>query len=378
MSHLSDFIANSLTDSDTTKLVPLSLLEGFAGGLTNFVLANQTSYTCLSTDNGKTIVFNYNNTETTIHCILPEPLPAGFSVDVVNLSVGKIDIQTPLCEFITEGGMIDGTTTPNLPIPNYKVIRVLKQMDSIYYITGDLSNGSSLSGTNYVFVQGKGTPTQNAAELQAAFNTAKNLYDDIVGRATVIVAPGIYTFGTTKFLINAVGVDVVSLTGNADVILDGINITSCDGLVKGIDTGSFYFTIASNLPLLVCENCKGGVSSFVCGGVFSGKAINCVGGSSSFGGDNDGTGGTFSGIAINCSAGGYSFGSGSGAGGTGSFTGTAINCESIDSDCFGGTHMSGKLISCRLTDSDYVFPTVAIGGHITYCINGNGTAATNQ
>ena len=287
------------------------------------------------------------------------------------------------------------------------------------------STGNGLLGTNYIFVQGKGTPTENAIELQAAYNAATKylgvvdpmvvrtyyvglvfkigsvyyiinitftgdldsapvenyssiVIDFIFPRTTVIVAPGIYTFGTTKFLINAVGVDVVSLTGNADVILDGINITSCDGLVKGIDTGSFYFTIASNLPLLVCENCKGGVSSFVCGGVFSGKAINCVGGSSSFGGDNDGTGGTFSGIAINCSAGGYSFGSGSGAGGTGSFTGTAINCESIDSDCFGGTHMSGKLISCRLTDSDYVFPTVAIGGHITYCINGNGTAATNQ
>ena len=180
------------------------------------------------------------------------------------------------------------------------------------------------NGTNYVMVYGVGTPEENAAELQAAYDAAKNMpryigYIDqfevlplfkgqtlycldssvyyIINntytasieelqagapealteiteaqaksvRTTVIVAPGTYTFGVNKFSIDAKGINVVSLTGNRDVKLDGIIINNDYIHIKGIECGAgqtqdHMFKINCNLELKdVIENCGGDFNAF--------------------------------------------------------------------------------------------------------------------
>lgn len=77
----------------------------------------------------------------------------------------------------------------------------------------------SLEGTNYVFVQGNGTPLENGVELVTAYETAKTMSPRADNRITVVVAPGEYKLANT-LVMDTEFVDLVSLTGNADVILD--------------------------------------------------------------------------------------------------------------------------------------------------------------
>ena len=286
--------------------------------------------------------------------------------------------------------------------------------------------GTSFVGTNYIMVYGKGTPTDNAAELQAAYNAAKTMprYLGSVGesfvgilkgqtftetvdglylvafrdfdalnddqaanfatqlsteaeaksvRTTVIVAPGDYTF-ETPFQVDAEGIDIVSLTGNADILLSGINVTANDVYLKGLNCGTNAFNIDNNLDKLKCENCIGGDYSFgtdsnFCAGTF----IKCVAGNNSFGGSEFSAGHVISGSTfINCIGGTGCFG-----GNGGYFIGEAINCIG-GSDSFGGGdgELSGIVKYCQLTSG--TFPTVSGNGHVLYCINGDNTPATNQ
>ena len=223
-------------------------------------------------------------------------------------------------------------------------------------------------------VHGAGTPTENAAELQAAYDEAKTKVtpqykglwtseNDILGyvagdvvffngnywlqngdtinagqdpendsvnswslttinKITIIVAPGIYTFGTTKFAVNAEGIDIVSLTGNPDVMLDGINVTASDIFLKGLNAGENAFELAIGLHLIRIDNCVGGANSF--GSSFSGTIKHSKGGVNSFG-----------------SSGG----------------------------------MDGFIYYCTFGDTG---PLVTGNGHIAWCINADGSAATNQ
>ena len=242
-------------------------------------------------------------------------------------------------------------------------------------------------------VHGKGTPEENAVELQAAYNAAKNmagksysytavsdtngLYADFtmsdtsellegesvrvgtvlativtiladiiilefqsiedknaviaygstgeiisstVNNATVIIAPGIYTFGSTKFNVNTNGIDLVSLTGNADVKLDGINVTADYLKLVGIDGGSEAnsFILANDTVNVELKNCKG---NFFSENSLSQKFISCSGTYSAF------------------------------------------------------DDISGIFLYCTVTTG--VFPTI-VGGHATYCTNADGSAAVNQ
>jgi len=307
MSHLSDFIATTLTDTDKTKLVPLSLLDGFNSensiNATNLISITATVNPSVFINNDQ----YYNPATKKIYRLYTA---AGRPPDdVSSQSTGK---------FFKYGDQFFTYST---------------QLDLLGSNTGRIE----LSGTNYAFVQGKGNPSENSLELQYAYNDLAERQQGMGSdRYTLIVAPGIYTFGTTKFQVNTPYIDIVSLTGNADILIDGINVTANDVFIKGIDVGSLPFTIATNLNLLRCENCKGGEFSFGFQLHVSGTFKNCTGGDSSFG-----NGGIFSGFAEFCVGGDSSFGAG------------------------GGT-FSGNLHYCRLTVGSF---STAYPNSILYCIN---------
>ena len=255
-----------------------------------------------------------------------------------------------------------------------------------------ISGGSGLGGTNYVFVQADGTPTENAQELQATYNLAKTMSPSSSNRITVIAAPGEYQFPST-FVMDTEYIDLVSLTANRDVIFDlqGItdpfqfdnntfdilDISECllidanNVYVKGIK-GKFYLSsewndwwgvgedynlpiqVGDDLPNVVVENCIGGPFSF--GGDFTfgsnlinvnGTFTNCIGGFSSFGG------GIASGYFENCKGGNNSFGGNNAIG-------TFINCEAGNGS-FGRLTASGYFENCKGGDSSFGFGISASG-----------------
>lgn len=342
----------------------------------------------------------------------------------------------------------------------------------------------AIFGTNYVLVSGKGTPTENAAELQAAFNATKLLNrlvgnytigaEDIFGfdfkigdvvtmydenedeqyyyqatsiitdcqeepyegaanwnflpngytptlslsatnRFTIIVAPGTYTFGSV-FLVDQKYVDIVSLTGAIDVVLNGINITSNDNKIKGINCVSRRFQIASGLNLLVVEDCialaqysfqVSGTSTVNLGNTVSGTFINCKVGRYAFayketanglfencnaivGADSFAQGGTASGIFINChsvydgmfgllasgtfkncSAGGGSFGGNTGGNASGNF----YDCTGTGYHCFGDI-ASGNFYKCKGVQGNFAggfLATLTFTGKAFHCVSGEGS-----
>ena len=312
---------------------------------------------------------------------------------------------------------------------------------------------SDLNGTNYLMVYGVGTPEENAAELQAAYNVAKTMprfigylapptttyiyagqtfgtyiegrfryYKVLVDglytpyqmplpeiteeeaksvRTTVIVAPGEYNFGASAFTVDTDGINIVSLTGNSDVIVSsteentifgyiyGIKVTTQFILIKGINCKTNIFYIEDYLDNLICEYCIGGDNSFGAFGTVSGTFNNCIGGHNSFG---SGIGATASGVFNNCIGGDGAFGNSCTAsgiftnckGGSASFgsyggiiSGTFNNCIGGD-DSFGaysGTiEASARLYYTRITSG--TFPTPVTGGRLILCIDGDNNIVT--
>ena len=283
----------------------------------------------------------------------------------------------------------------------------------------DSANNDILSGSNYLFVKADGTPSHNATELSASYVQAKASSPSATNRIAILASPGKYTFSST-FTLDTQYIDVVSLTGECDVLVTGsgtISITANDVYVRGIDVDVKNFTITDNLPLLKVKTCKGGNYSFGgqlnpiqgslplnpilvngtftdCeGGDFSfagngmayGTFTNCVGGDSSFGYYCDG-------IFTNCIAGDFSFG-----GEMGLINGTMENCTAGDNsfapvgninataildNCVGGLNsfastpalpITGKLIKCRLTSGSFNPVTANPPGDFILCINSDNT-----
>jgi hypothetical protein len=281
------------------------------------------------------------------------------------------------------------------------------------------ANNDILSGSNYLFVKADGTPSQNATELSASYVQAKASSPSSTNRIAILASPGKYTFAS-NFTLDTQYIDVVSLTGECDVLVTGsgtISVTANDVYVKGIDVDVKNFTIVDNLPLLKVNNCKGGNYSFGgqfnptqgsqpanpilingtfidCeGGDFSfagngmayGTFTNCVGGNSSFGYYCDGT-------FTNCVGGDFSFG-----GDMGYIDGTMKNCTAGDNsfapvgninsnavldNCVGGLNsfasgpsstIYGKLIKCRLTSGSLATLNVQSPGDFILCINADNT-----
>lgn len=314
-------------------------------------------------------------------------------------------------------------------------------------INGDPISTNNLNGTNYLLVYGTGTPTENAAELQAAYDEAKKMprfigfldptsptymyagqtfgvymgegftyYKILVDgeytpyqmsgpvivseseaksvRTTVIVAPGDYDFGATAFVVDTEGINIVSLTGNSDVIISsteensnwgyiyGIKVTNQFILIKGINCKTNAFYIADNLDNLICEYCIGGDYSFAAFGTASGTFNYCIGGNYSFcntasgtftnceGGDGSFGGDNASGTFNNCIGGDTSF--------CGEASGTFTNCKggSASFGSYSGT-ASGTFNYCIGDDGSFGSSGTA-SGIFNYCIGGNNSFGSHS
>jgi hypothetical protein len=223
------------------------------------------------------------------------------------------------------------------------------------YVVNAAGGGGGLEGTQYVYVAANGTDTENGLELLAAYSTAQTMNPSATNRITVIVAPGNYRLNQTNALsLNTPYIDVVSLTGNTDVILNapGINtfnssvkVNADNVYVKGINTLDKIFYVASGLSSTTIENCIGGNYSFGSNDPnnfspfnITSTFINCIGKNYSFGTSYlDFAAGTY----INCTAGDYSF-SGNAAG---KFTNCVAGEESFGA--YGNTGASGTFTNCK-------------------------------
>jgi len=278
-----------------------------------------------------------------------------------------------------------------------------------------------LSGSNYIFVEANGTPTQNGLSLSASYAQAKNSSPSSTNRMAVLAGPGKYTFAS-NFTLDTQYIDVVSLTGECDVLVTGsgtIIVSANDAYVRGIDVDVKNFTISSSLPLLKIKNCKGGDYSFggntppPVGGpaspgyTMAGTFIDCVGGDYSFAGLGSAygsfigcVGGNFSfgsrcdGTFINCTAGDYSFAYDADieGGKLQNCTAGAYSFASIGSiesgaalnGCIGGLNsfaqgidsVTGTLIGCILTNGSFNTLNVGLGGQLIACANGDGSNVT--
>jgi hypothetical protein len=205
-------------------------------------------------------------------------------------------------------------------------------------------------------------------DIELKYSQAKTLKPNGVSpsnnnRAYLLIFPGTYSTKTQNFPIDAEFVDIVGLGAQEQrpaVIFNTagyFNFTANDIRVSGIEVRNWNgtgnsFTVASDKPLQVFENCVGrGSYGFVGnGGIASGTFINCVGANNSFAsngtangtfincvGGNSSFGKTASGIFINCTGGGGSFGGGGTASGT--FTGCTGDFGSI-------SVASGTFINC--------------------------------
>jgi hypothetical protein len=288
------------------------------------------------------------------------------------------------------------------------------------------------NGTVYIFVEADGTPVQNAAGLTGAYNTAKGMSPSSINRITVIAAPGYYDFDTATFEMDTQYIDLVSLDGNRSVIFNSadplgtVSITANNIFVKGIDVETKSFKVATALPNLVVENCKGGDYSFggdssdtpnVISGTFrdcqsgnysfawygtaSGTFVNCVGGAYCFGSNistGSGTGSTASGSFTNCTSEAYSFGGGdlgvasgifnncrgnvySFGGNGGAVSGTFIGCRAL-SFSFGygnGCTVSGTFTNCEATNNSFGGSgTNTVSGNFERCIGTNNCFGGSQ
>lgn len=264
-----------------------------------------------------------------------------------------------------------------------------------------------LNGKQTVLVKGNGTPTENGAELVAAYATAKAANKEAGTRFTVLVTPGVYEV-TSELLFDADYVNVISLASNlpASVVITGFGI-GCSGSfshMHGLSTGNNRFRVESGLTEFSASWCAGGNYSF--GGYktgespedanFNGTFFNCEAGVESFGTmstfDNgnyyDCTGSNFCfgsgsislGFVERCTAGGGSYGGfNSNRSRAGSASGQYVDCLAFN-DSFGGGaggSATGKFILCESGANSFGSDSGSFTGKAHYCIaNGNGSFNT--
>lgn len=197
-------------------------------------------------------------------------------------------------------------------------------------------------------------------------------------KMTLIVAPGEYNFQQETFVIDHNLVNVVSLTGNADVKLsiNQVLITADNILVKGLDVLAGAFKIGGSLNNLVVEKCKGGYESFNLIVVNSYQQLSstftdCVGLDSSFGGASPSS--YITGTFNNC------------VGTTGAFSpfqgylnGTFNNCKGTSnafSPAQGGAY--GTFNNCIGMDYSFAGYNSTIGGTYNNCVSTYSSFAGN-
>lgn len=168
----------------------------------------------------------------------------------------------------------------------------------------ELLTNDDLNGTNYVMIYGVGDPTENAAELLEAYNVAKTmpqylglitlqtvykgqtfqsafnnyyyiktetglvnsgtipsdstritLEQAVLANTTIIIPPSNFTYGINRLTLDRDYINLVSLTGNCDINIDGINVTGNNIFLRGINTHSSSFNILGTN--VITENCAG-------------------------------------------------------------------------------------------------------------------------
>jgi hypothetical protein len=244
-------------------------------------------------------------------------------------------------------------------------------------------------GTNYIYVYANGTDTENATELQNAYNLAKastpnNAPLSANNQITIIAGVGYYNFGSTTFVMDTPYINLVSLDGNRSIIFNSVNANGTISItggnlgrifVKGVDVsiGGKPFLVETLQNDLIVENCKGGNKSFcntfILNAVTVGTYIDCEGGDNSFGsGLNNTYGIIVSGTFINCKAGELSFG----GGGIVTASGTFLNCEASNfsfgssSDGFG--EATGIFKNCISMNYSFGYPQSS--GTFENCVGG--------
>lgn len=160
----------------------------------------------------------------------------------------------------------------------------------------DLLALGGLKGESYIVVKGDGaTAAENGAELKAAydiavaatpFGNAKSPSNEY----TILIAPGTYDMspynGAYGWEIDADYVNVISLSGIADVVLTTFLVKSSFCTIKGIDTSpnSNQILIDPSSQNVVFDTCSAGDFSFGAGITMSGHMFkNCTAASNSFG-----------------------------------------------------------------------------------------------
>ena len=332
-----------------------------------------------------------------------------------NASVNNITINAPT------GFTINGAASITINTNGGScIVRISGNTTYICELSTTSSSPSTpFEGTNWSFVYGNGTHTANATQLQNAYTSAKTKTPNgqplsATNRFTVIVGAGYYEFAS-NFLVDANFIDIVSLTGNMDVVFSGagtIVVSINDVLLRGINVLTKAFSLTSVSALngsVICENCKGGNDSFGKEISVSGVFKNCIGGNLSFGGGVTGQangtftdcvggtssfggfGGTASGLFTNCVGGQYAFGGGGGVangtfinceganysfGTSGTASGTFKYCKGIGESFGGGSGgtASGTFISCQAAENSFG-ETVTSASVMFDCIGGDNSFA---
>lgn len=321
-----------------------------------------------------------------------------------NASVNNITI------YPSGGDIINDNTEYVLNNDGANSIIQISDVNQYVVLSSQSGGGTTFGGTNYIYVYANGTDTENATELQTAYDLAKTMSPSATNRITIVCGVGYYNF-SSSFLMDTDYINVVSLDGNRSIIFNGLGSIIIQGdyvFVKGIDVQSKSFDVGTSKNNQLIYNCKGGDYSlganagFVLSGTFidcemgnysfagagsttlSGVFTNCIAGTNSFGQNFS----SLFGLFTNCKANNNSFGLASATlSGTFEYCVGGDTCFGSDSEITGifsyckaglvsfGGNLSGnnraKLYNCRLTKG--TFKAVGIGGVTIYCINGSNS-----
>lgn len=297
---------------------------------------------------------------------------------VTGVNTDNTDPLNPIVRISVDGTSITGLGTPASPL-----------------------SANTLGGENYIFVNSNGTTDENGLAFNNAYQLAKTLTPNglpisSTNQVTIVLAPGIYTcnaiFG--GFYLDTQYINVTSLTGQPDVIIDSSSVSS-EALyvannnikitgIKTLNIISVFTDMGSTFTNCIagdesfCSvstgtessgiyiNCIAGNNSF--GFISSGTYINCYSGLNSFGGDSSfSIAGRASGYFRDCTAQDGSFG-GSLFGYTSAVSsGTFLNCKSGNYS-FGYGTFSGVAYNCIALDFSFGYNTN--NGSVYYCVSG--------
>jgi hypothetical protein len=167
------------------------------------------------------------------------------------------------------------------------------------------SLGGGLEGESYILVKGNSDdPTVNGAELKAAYDVAlaSTPYGNPRGQGnefSVIIGPGTYDMraynATYGWELTGDYINMISLTGEPDVVISTFSVGGNFGTYKGLNTQSAPSVGLGNYGQILLgsdtnynvtayfENCLAGDYSFGAAINISGSFKNCVAGVLSFG-----------------------------------------------------------------------------------------------